>query len=163
MGTPIQRDAARVVLVDPGDRVLLFRYQLPSPWSGDGWLTPGGGIESGEAPVQAAVRELREETGHRLTCAQLGSPVATQSGCWAVAGTNYVSVNWFFFARTRVNSLDLSGQEASERSGLLGCRWWSLADVRQTDKVVLPVGLADLTARLLYGGPLPELVRLPWR
>jgi len=80
-----------------------------------------------------------------------------------MAGTNYASVNWFFFARTHVNSLDLSGQEASERSGLLGYRWWALADVRQTDKVVLPVGLADLTARLLYGDQLPEPVQLPWR
>jgi ADP-ribose pyrophosphatase YjhB (NUDIX family) len=51
-----------VVVLDPDGRVLLFRYDDPPPM-GVHWATPGGGIEPGESPREAAARELREETG----------------------------------------------------------------------------------------------------
>ena len=38
------------------------------------WTLPKGGIEEGESPEQAAVREVREETGHR---AVLDQPLLT--------------------------------------------------------------------------------------
>jgi 8-oxo-dGTP diphosphatase len=44
------------------DRVLLVRASPLSPHTGS-WLLPGGGIEHGEDPAQAVVREVVEETG----------------------------------------------------------------------------------------------------
>jgi len=56
------RVAARVVLLDPANRVLLFRYV--EPWSRHAiWATPGGGHEPGETDAAAARREVVEETG----------------------------------------------------------------------------------------------------
>src|SRR5215469_2972472 len=60
-GLPVRR-AARVILLDPADRVLLMRYDQPPP-NGQHWATPGGGAEDGEDYPAAALRELAEETG----------------------------------------------------------------------------------------------------
>ncbi|MCA1712355.1 MAG: NUDIX domain-containing protein [Actinobacteria bacterium] len=51
-----------MVVLDPDGWVLLLRYDDPPPM-GVHWSTPGGGLEPGESPREAAVRELREETG----------------------------------------------------------------------------------------------------
>ena len=60
--TPILRPASRVLLIDPSDRILLLKANVPDQ---DFWLTPGGGLEPGESFESGALRELCEETGLR--------------------------------------------------------------------------------------------------
>lgn len=60
MTEPRLRDAVRALVVDPGRRVLLVRFEFPR-WTG--WATPGGGISPGESDEDALRRELAEETG----------------------------------------------------------------------------------------------------
>jgi TDG/mug DNA glycosylase family protein len=60
-GLPL-RQAVRAVILDPGDRVLLVRFDWPDKQV---WAPPGGGIDEGEKPEQAIVRELAEECGLR--------------------------------------------------------------------------------------------------
>ncbi|OJF15212.1 NUDIX domain-containing protein [Couchioplanes caeruleus] len=58
----MHRPAARVVCLDAVDRVLLLHWR--DPFDGSSlWEPPGGGIDAGETPLQAARRELAEETG----------------------------------------------------------------------------------------------------
>jgi 8-oxo-dGTP pyrophosphatase MutT (NUDIX family) len=61
---PRLRHAARVLLLDERDRVLLFRFVRPET-GGVFWASPGGGLEDGEDARTAAVRELAEEVGLR--------------------------------------------------------------------------------------------------
>ena len=56
------RRAGRVIVLDPQDRVLLFRYD-DGPPNGRHWSTPGGGLNDGEDYPAGARRELAEETG----------------------------------------------------------------------------------------------------
>ena len=51
---------ARVVVLDDNKRILMVRQRHESR---DIWMVPGGGIEEGENSEQAAVREVKEETG----------------------------------------------------------------------------------------------------
>lgn len=69
-----KRRSARVLLLDGDGRILLFRCYLDSsrPGLGHCWVTPGGGVNDGETLVEAAVRELREETGLVVRCDDVG-------------------------------------------------------------------------------------------
>ena len=58
------RETARVLLLDAQNRVFLLQTHFdPEVQLPPRWLTPGGGIDPGETPRQAAARELFEETG----------------------------------------------------------------------------------------------------
>jgi ADP-ribose pyrophosphatase YjhB (NUDIX family) len=56
------RVAAYAVVRDERDRILLCHI-APSVGIGDVWTLPGGGLDFGEAPARAVLRELEEETG----------------------------------------------------------------------------------------------------
>jgi ADP-ribose pyrophosphatase YjhB (NUDIX family) len=56
------RVAAYTVVRDAEERILLCHI-APSVGVGDVWTLPGGGVDFGEAPEAAALRELTEETG----------------------------------------------------------------------------------------------------
>ncbi len=62
--TPVARLGGRVLLVDRSERVLLIHERLEDGTTH--WLTPGGGVEAGEQPREAAAREAYEETGIRV-------------------------------------------------------------------------------------------------
>ena len=58
------RRAVRVLVVDEADRMLLFQdSDLGLDPVAHWWVTPGGGVDPGETPEQAAAREVLEETG----------------------------------------------------------------------------------------------------
>src|SRR2546427_8311253 len=59
---PRPRPTARVLLVGPGNRILLFRWIDPETGRVV-WFTPGGGLHPGESYMDAARREGREGVG----------------------------------------------------------------------------------------------------
>jgi len=61
-GNQVTRVAAYALCVDEAERVLLARLTYPELKAG-WWTLPGGGIDFGEAPSEAVLRELTEETG----------------------------------------------------------------------------------------------------
>lgn len=51
-----------VMIFDNENRVLILKRSKGSYWMPERWGLPGGKIEEEEAPIEAAKREVREET-----------------------------------------------------------------------------------------------------
>src|SRR5579884_1910415 len=61
----VEHSGAVVVIVRPEPDTLLLVRQYRHPLGRDHWEVPAGGMDPGETPEAAAIRELREETGYR--------------------------------------------------------------------------------------------------
>lgn len=62
-----RREGAHVLARDAQGRILAVR----TTYLGPAWMLPGGHVERGETPHEAAVRETREETGLDVTIDRL--------------------------------------------------------------------------------------------
>jgi 8-oxo-dGTP diphosphatase len=89
-----------------GDSVLLIRRGTP-PRQGE-WSLPGGRIEPGERAVEAALRELREETGVEAGITGL---IDVVDGLFPEAGRHYVLID---YAARWVSGEPVAGDDALE-------------------------------------------------
>jgi ADP-ribose pyrophosphatase YjhB (NUDIX family) len=129
------------MLFDPAGRVLLIRCAAMRP---DGefvfWLTPGGEIEPGETPHQAAVRELREELGLEV---EVAGPVYTQATQFEHQGEVRDNTDYVFTARCGAGDPALRGVTAEEIALMREVRWWTAEEIEASEERIFPVDLAE--------------------
>lgn len=119
-------------------RILLCRISHQLPNDAGFWTLPGGGIEFGEDPVDAMMREVSEETG--LEVRPRG-----------VAGINSLHIEEaeraFHGIRIIYATELIGGALRNEIGGTTDlCAWWSLDEARR-----LPlVGLAEVGLALAF-------------
>ncbi|MEY4397251.1 MAG: hypothetical protein RLZZ40_1007 [Actinomycetota bacterium] len=145
------RETARVVVRDrSGCFLLLLTHFDAGVGLPPRWITPGGGIDAGETVLEAAVRELREETGMDVDPTQLGEPIAEIPGWWDWAdGQRFHSYVDYFYALTVDRfELDTSGWTDSERHDVLDIRWWSLDELAAEAPFIGPPGLLAVLERV---------------
>jgi len=140
------RPTARVLLVNDENQVFLIKTHFdPELGLEPRWLTPGGGIDDGETVLEAAVRELREETGLELAQDDLGDVFVELSGRWDWSdGVHYQTyTDTIFLVHTNDFELDNSGWTEDEHRDVLEWRWWSVSELVDTGESIGPHGLTD--------------------
>ncbi|WP_167546267.1 NUDIX hydrolase [Streptomyces zinciresistens] len=143
------REAARVIVLDDDQRVLLLRYD-----ENDGfWATPGGAVTRGETYAAAAVRELGEELGVAKEAVTVEAQLAQRSREHMVGGRTIRQVERYFPARLTAG--DINPDRATQRDNIRDHRWWPLDELRATRETVYPRGLAAVVEKFLEHG-VPE-------
>jgi 8-oxo-dGTP pyrophosphatase MutT (NUDIX family) len=141
------RLSSRMLIINGETRVLLFRFvhKAGALAGQDYWSTPGGGVEDGETYQQAAIRELREETG--IIRESVGEPVATREFALQLPDGEHVQSREKYFV-VRVEDVALSRQEwtRQEADVIADHRWWSRDDLMQTTNIVWPENLLETAA-----------------
>jgi ADP-ribose pyrophosphatase YjhB (NUDIX family) len=141
------RRAGRVIVLDPDDRVLLFRYDDRPP-NGRHWCTPGGGLNDGEDYAVGARRELAEETG--WTDVVVGGEVHERTLTMEYEDAIVRQHERFFLARVKTVRRGLGEVAAMHTAdGIAAWRWWTLAEMDSSAEAIWPSELADLIRGLL--------------
>lgn len=148
--SPIPRPAARVLSLDARDRFLLFKWKPPNVW-----ITPGSGLERGETYEQAALRELREETG--LGGVELGPWFWSRQSIFEWRSRLYEALERFYMVRVQEHTVSSDGLDPIESVEMTELRWWSAGDIRASTgrETFAPRRLGDLLPPLI-AGQIPE-------
>lgn len=147
------REAARAIVLDPDDRILLVRFEFPTKAL---WAPPGGGLEPGETHADALRRELAEEAG--FVDAEIGPGVWERLHIVPFIGGRWDGQRERHFL-VRAHSFEPAPQLSwaqLNREYVFGIRWWTLGELEETTESFAPARLPELVRDLVVNGPPPS-------
>lgn len=147
-----RRIAGRILLVDDQQRVLLIHDRIDLDATSSHWIAPGGGLEPGETPAQAAVREVYEETGLRVPLDSDAQAMYIERVRYTFAGQHFDQVNHYYLVRVRSGlPVRPAANTDLEKVVALGHRWWPLAELESATVIREPITMVDLIRQAIGG------------
>jgi ADP-ribose pyrophosphatase YjhB (NUDIX family) len=148
------RSAARAVIIDDADRLLLAKFVFPSGI--EVWALPGGGVEPDETVIDGLRRELLEELG--LDEVAIGPHIWNRVHVIPMITGHDGQLDRIHLVRTsHFEPVPTIGWERMRAEFVFDLRWWSLGDIEAAaDTRFAPSRLAELYGRLLHDGPPAE-------
>jgi ADP-ribose pyrophosphatase YjhB (NUDIX family) len=151
MSEPRLRRAVRALVLDPDDRVLLVRFEFPDRGV---WATPGGGIEAGETDERALRRELLEEAG--LETFELGPRIWVRTHVFELEGFDGQHERYYLVRTPCFEPAPRLTRDELRQEGMSAMRWWTPAELAESDELFAPRRLPVLVAELVRDGPPAE-------
>lgn len=144
----LPRPAARILLVDPAGRLLMFRFD-PGDDRPPFWCTPGGAVDPGETFEQAARRELFEETGIQ---ADPGPELLRrQFDFTTLEHVEVTADERYFLVHTETTEIDSAGHTELEKRVMQQWRWIAPEDLALLGEAFFPEDLAEIISRISQG------------
>ena len=153
---PIERATARVLPVSPDGEVLLLQDHDPARPGARRWGSIGGGIDPGESPVDAALRELREETGVVVGVERLVGPFLRSQAAYSYDGVDYLGDHTYFALElSRDVEVTFDHLAPDEVDTVFAAGWWTVEGL-VADGAFLPPDLPEIMAAAIaaVGGDL---------
>jgi 8-oxo-dGTP pyrophosphatase MutT (NUDIX family) len=155
----VERNVVRLVVLDASGRVLLLHVRdATQPEFGTAWELPGGGIEAGEDYIQAAIRELREETGLEIGPERIAAPSWRREVSYVYRNAHRQQHEIVVAARLQeaLPPIRDTNRFDAEKDDVLGGQWWSLEEIAASDERFYPKSLARLLPAFLRGEAIVE-------
>lgn len=147
MSEVVRRRAVRVLVVEPGGTVLMIHGFDPHDPATTYWYTIGGGVDEGESDLEAAVREVWEETGLRVDPARLVGPVHADDVVFPFEGRTVVQQQVYYLLEVpRYAARPVAFEETEVRS-TLEVGWVDPRERQRRGETVYPEGLVELLDR----------------
>lgn len=139
------RCSSRLLIINSSRQVLLFRFVHTNNAlaSRSYWATPGGGVEHGESFEQAAIRELKEETG--IIRDNIGKCVAQRTFEMTLpSGETVLAKERFFIVFSNEEEIHTNGWSNNEKSVISRYYWWELDELTRSNEIIYPNDITTL-------------------